>query len=109
VVLFNFGFKEATLTFFTGGQTIFEQTFKGKKQKGGFLGLKGSYQGSFKNTVTVPAGVSEVSIHVVSKDGDYDAVQTIKMPVPGGFVPTLAVQADSDHLTLNWQSAAATK
>jgi serine/threonine-protein kinase len=105
----NYGFKEATFTFFSGGQTLYGDTFKGKKKKGGFLGIKGSYQGSFTHTLTVPAGVSEVSIHVVSKDGDFDAVKAIKMPAPGGFVPTLAVEADGDHLTLSWQNAPAAK
>jgi serine/threonine-protein kinase len=105
----NYGFKEATITFLSGAQTLYTDTFKGKKKKGGFLGIKGSYQGSFTHTITVPAGVSEVSIHVVSKDGDFDAVKSIKMPAPGGFVPTLAVEADTDHLTLSWQNASAAK
>jgi len=107
--VFNFGFKEVSLTFLSGGQPVFEHTYKGKKQKGGFLGLKGSYQGSYKDNFQVPGGVSEISIHVVSKDGDYDAVKSIKMPAPGGFVPTLAVEVDSDHLALNWQNPATTK
>ena len=94
-VLCNFGFKEATFTFSSGGQTLFEETLKGKKKKGGFLGIKGSYEGTFTHTITVPAGASEVSIHVVAKDGATDLSKAIKMPPPGGFVPTLAVEVDS--------------
>jgi hypothetical protein len=101
----NYGFKEATFTFSSGGQTLFEETLKGKKKKGEFLGIKGSYQGSFSHTITVPAGVSQVSIHVLAKNGATDLSKDIKMPPPGGFVPTLAVEADSDHLTANWQSS----
>jgi hypothetical protein len=108
-VLCNFGFKEATFTFSSGGQTLFEETLKGKKKKGGFLGIKGSYEGTFTHTITVPAGASEVSIHVVTKDGATDLSKAIKMPPPGGFVPTLAVEVDADHLSPNWKSSAGAK
>jgi len=104
----NYGLKEATFTFSTGGQSLFEETLKGKKKKGGFLGIKGSYEGTFSHTITVPAGVSQVSVRVVSKDGT-DLTQTIKMPTTGGFVPTLTVQVDSDHMSLNWKNSSAAK
>jgi len=68
------------------------------------LGIKGTYEGSFSHTLTVPAGASEVSLHVESKDGSTDLVKTIKLPAPGGFVPTLAVEADTDHLSLSWKN-----
>jgi hypothetical protein len=101
----NFGLKEATFTFSSGGKTIYEETFKGKKRKKeGFLGLKGSYQGSFSHTITVPAGASDVSLHVVAKEGA-DLSKTIKMPSPGGFIPTLTVDVDSEHLSLNWKGS----
>ncbi|MDR3677536.1 MAG: protein kinase [Acidobacteriota bacterium] len=102
----NYGLKEATFTFSAGGQSLFEETLKGKKKKGGFLGIKGSYEGTFSHTITVPAGASQVSVHVVSKDGT-DLTQTIKMPTSGGFVPTLTVQVDSDHMSLNWKNSPA--
>lgn len=108
-VLCNFGFKEATFTFSSGGQTLLEETLKGKKKKGGFLGIKGSYEGTFTHTITVPAGAPEVSLHVVAKDGATDMSKAIKMPSPGGFVPTLAVEVDADHMTLNWNSSSAAK
>jgi hypothetical protein len=108
-VLCNYDVKEATFAFSGGGQTLFEETLKGKKKKGGFLGIKGSYQGTFTHTITVPAGVPEVSIHVTAKDGATDMTKAIKMPPPGGFVPTLAVEVDSDHLSLNWKSSSGTK
>jgi len=100
----NFGLKEATFTFSSGGKTIFEDTFKGKKtKKEGFLGLKGSYQGSFSHTITVPAGASDVSLHVVAKDG-IDLSKTTKMPPPGGFIPTLIVKVDSE-ISLTWKGS----
>jgi hypothetical protein len=101
----SYGFKEATFTFSSGGQTLFKETLKGKRKKGDFLGIKGTYQGSFSHTITVPAGVSQVSIHVLAKNGATDLSKDIKMPPPGGFVPTLAVETDSDHLSANWQSS----
>ena len=101
----NFGLKEATFTFSAGGKTIYEETFKGKKKKKeGFLGLKGSYQGSFSHTITVPAGASDVSLHVVAKEGA-DLSKSIKMPSPGGFIPTLTVDVDGEHLSLNWKGS----
>ncbi len=105
----NFGFKEATFTFSSGGQTLYGDTVKGKKEKHGFLGIKGSYIGNFTRTITVPAGATEVSVHVEAKDGATDLNKSIKMPAPGGFVPTLAVEVDTDHLALSWQSAPAPK
>jgi hypothetical protein len=108
-VLCNYGLKEATFVFSVGEKPLFEETLKGKKVKGGFLGIKGSYQGTFTHTITVPAGVSEVSIRVLAKDGATDLTKAIKMPPPGGFVPTLAVEADSDHLSLNWKNSSAAK
>jgi hypothetical protein len=77
---------------------------KGKKVKGGFLGIKGSYGGTFSHTITVPAGASQVSVQLVSKDGATDLNKSIAMPPPGGFVPTLNVEVDSEHLSLNWKN-----
>jgi hypothetical protein len=108
-VVCNYGMKEATFVFFGGGHTLFEETLKGKKKKGGFLGIKGSYQGTFSHTITVPAGTPEVSVRVLAKDGGTDASKAIKMPAPGGFVPTLAVEVDSDHLSLNWKGSSSAK
>ena len=105
-VLCNYGLKEARFTVSSGGQSLFQETLKGKKKKEGFLGIKGTYEGSFSHTIIVPAGASEVSLHVESKDGATDLVKTIKLPAPGGFVPTLAVEADTDHLSLSWKSPA---
>jgi hypothetical protein len=104
-VVCNFGLKEAKFTFSGGGKTLYQETQKGKKKKSGFLGIKGSYEGTFSHTLTVPAGVSQVTLHVESKDGSTDVTSTIKMPPPGGFVPTLAVQVDNDHLALNWKGS----
>jgi len=108
-VLCNYSFKEATFTFSSGGQTLLETTLKGKKKKEGFLGIKGSYEGTYSHTITVPAGAAEVSIHVVTRDGATDLIKAIKMPPGGGFVPTLGVEVDNDHLSLNWKNPPAAK
>jgi hypothetical protein len=105
-VVCNYGLKEATFTFSSGSQALYAETSKGKKKKGGFLGIKGSFEGTFSHTITVPAGAAEVSLHVVSRDGATDLSKTIKMPPPGGFVPTLTVEIDSEHLSLSWKSSA---
>jgi serine/threonine protein kinase len=97
-------FKEATITFLAGGQPLFQQTLKGKRKKEGFLGIKGSYEGSFSRTVTIPAGVQEVSVHVVSREKSTNMSKVTKLPPPGGFVPTLNVEADVDNLSLAWKN-----
>ena len=100
----TFTLKEATFIFSGGGKPLHQETEKGKKKKGsGFLGIKGSYEGSFSHTLTVPAGVTQLSVRVESKDGSMDVSNAIKMPAPGGFVPTLAMQVDNEHLTLVWK------
>jgi len=104
-VLCNYGLKEATFTVSGGGVNLFQETYKGKRKKEGFLGIKGSYQGTFTRTITVPAGVPELSVHIVAKDGGTDAVKAIKMPPAGGFVPTLAMEIDSDHFALSWKGS----
>jgi serine/threonine-protein kinase len=100
--------REATVTVSGGGQTLFQGSLKGKK-KGGFLAIKGAYEGTFSRTITVPAGASEVSIHIVTKDGATDLSKVIQMVPPGGFVPTLDVEVDNDHLTLNWGNSSKAK
>jgi hypothetical protein len=105
----NYGLKEATLVFSAGGKALFQETLKGKKVKGGFLGIKGSYQGTFTHTVTVPGGMSEISVHVLARDGATDMTKAIKLPPPGGFIPTLNVDVDNETLTLNWKGTAITK
>ena len=108
-ILCNFSLKEATLIFSAGGQSLFEETLKGKKKKSGFLGIKGSYQGTYTHTFTVPPGASEISIHVVAKDGAVDLTKAITLPQPGGFIPTLAVEIDSDQLSLAWKEPSTAK
>lgn len=100
--------REATVTVSGGSQTLFQGSLKGKK-KGGFLAIKGAYEGTFSRTITVPAGASEVSIHIVTKDGATDLSKVIQMVPPGGFVPTLDVEVDNDHLTLNWGNSSKAK
>jgi hypothetical protein len=100
--------KEATVTVSGGGQTLLQDSLKGKK-KGGFLTIKGVYEGTFSRTITVPGGASEVSIHIVTKDGALDISKAVQMPPSGGFVPTLDVEVENAHLTLNWGSSAKPK
>jgi hypothetical protein len=107
-VVCTFGMKEATFTFTGGGKTLYQETAKAKKKKSGFLGIKGSYEGNVSHTLTVPAGVPQITVHVESKDGSMDVSSAIKMP-PGGFVPTLAVDVENAQLLLSWKNAAATQ
>jgi serine/threonine-protein kinase len=100
--------KEATVTVSGGGQTLFQGSLKGKK-KGGFLAIKGAYEGTLSRTITVPAGASDVSIHIVTKEGATDLSKAIQMAPPGGFVPTLDVEVENDHLTLNWGNSSKPK
>lgn len=101
----NFGLKEATFTFSSGGTPLVQVPAKGsKKKKEGFLGLKGSYEGSFTHTVTVPAGAKQIEVQVISKDGETNLSGTIPMPNPGGFIPTLVVIVDT-KLSLSWKGA----
>jgi hypothetical protein len=100
--------KEATFTVSGGGQTLLQGSLKGKK-KGGFLAIKGAYEGTFSRTITVPGGALDVSIHIVTKDGATDLSKAIQMPPPGGFVPTLDIEVTSDRLTLNWGNASKPK
>jgi len=95
--------KEATYTISGGGQTLYQGVFKGKK-KGGFMGIKGAYEGSFSHTITVPAGAAEVSVHVTTKDRSIELNKAIPMPSAVGFIPTLDVKVAEDHITLAWQS-----
>lgn len=104
----NYDLKEATYTFSAGGQVLFQGAFKGKK-KGGFLGIKGAFEGTFSRTITVPAGAPEVSAHVVTKDGATDLTKVIPMQPPGGFVPTLKVGVGNNQLTLTWESSSGPK
>jgi serine/threonine-protein kinase len=99
----QYDLKEAKYTFSGGGQTLFQGSFKGKK-KGGFLGIKGAYEGTFSRTITVPAGVKEISFHVVSKDGATDLSKSIPLTGPGGFVPTLEATVSEDQISATWQT-----
>jgi hypothetical protein len=104
----NYDLKEAIYTFSAGGQALFQGAFKGKK-KGGFLGIKGAFEGTFSRTITVPGGAPEVSVHVVTKDHATDLSKVIPMVAPGGFVPTLKVGIANNQLTLNWESPSGPK
>ena len=75
---------------------------KGKK-KGGFLGIKGSFAGTFSRTITVPAGARELAVHVVSKDESVDLSKVIPATPPSGPSNTLRVDAGPDRLAVNWQ------
>lgn len=103
----SFDLKEATLVFSAGGQPIIEEYLRGKKIKEGFLGIKGSYQGTFSSNITLPAGTSQLSVRVSIKDGAKYLDKTIPMPPPGGFVPTLAIEVENEQLYLNWKGSSA--
>src|ERR1019366_44750 len=104
----QYDLKEATFTFSGSGQPFFQDNVKGKK-KGGFLGIKGAYEGTFGRTITVPAGVAEISLHVISKDGSTNLTKVVQMAPPGGFVPTLKVEIADNKIAMTWQSSAKPK
>jgi serine/threonine protein kinase len=104
----HYDLKEASYTFSGGGQTLFQGSFKGKR-KGGFFGIKGAYEGSFSRTITIPAGVAEISVRVVTKDGSTDLNRVTALMGPGGFVPTLNVQVTEDKIAATWQNSSKAK
>jgi len=97
--------KEATLTVTTGDKVIFQGKLKGKK-KGGFLGLKGSYTGTFSKTVTLPADARDLSVRVVSADGAMDLNKTLTTLPPPDPTLTLLVEVGPDHLNVGWRPPA---
>jgi len=99
------GLKEGTLTVLSGQQVIFKGTLKGKK-KGGFLGIKSGYAGTFGGTVLIPPSAQALTVRVVTKDGSTDLSRTTPSPPAGGVMPMLQVEVTRDNLALNWQASA---
>ena len=97
--------KEATLTISTGDKVVFQGKLKGKK-KGGFLGIKGSYRGTFSETLTLPADARDLSVRVVSADGAVDLNKTLTTLPPPDPTLTLLVDVGRDHLNVGWQPSA---
>lgn len=99
----TFELQEATLTVSAGGQAILNKTLKGKK-KGGLLGLKGKYVGSFSVPIRIPRGARELLLHVVTSDGSVDLTKKVPIEPPTGASQDLHVVVTSEHLTPEWHS-----
>ena len=95
--------KEGTLTVASGGQVIFEGTLKGKK-KGGFLGIKSGFAGTFARSIQIPTGAQDLTVRVVTKDGSTDLSRMAAPPPTGGAIPMLQVEVNLNKLALNWQA-----
>jgi len=100
--------KEGKLTVTAGGQEILQAPLKGKK-KGGFIGIKGGYEGFLSRSLTVPPGARDLAVHVSSSDGAIDLSQPISLPPPAGSSPVLEVIVKRDGIQLNWRAPAASK
>jgi hypothetical protein len=95
--------KEGTLTVSSGDQVILEGTLKGKK-KGGFLGIKSGFAGTFARSIQIPSSAQVLTVRVVTKDGSTDLSQTITLPPSGAATPMLQVEVKLNGLDLNWQA-----
>jgi len=94
--------KEAVLTIRSKGATVYQGNLKGKK-KGGFLGIKGTYEAMVKRPITIPAGAQELDLHVSSKEGGLELDGKITGAAPPGPSATLRVEEKAGHLTAGWQ------
>lgn len=94
----------ATLTVSNGNQVLSQWSIKGRRQ-GGFLGIKSGHKGTFSRSMTLPEGVREFSVRVVSADGSFDLSSSpISAAPPAGALPVLRVDVSGSHLTVNWQA-----
>jgi serine/threonine-protein kinase len=95
--------KEGTLFVSSGGRRIIKEPLMGKK-KGGFLGIKSGFAGTFARSIRIPTGAQELTVRVVTEDGSTDLSQTIPLPASGGAIPVLQVEVNLNKLALNWQA-----
>ena len=95
--------KEGTLFVSSGDQVISKGPLKGKK-KGGFLGIKSGFAGTFARSIKIPTSAQNLTVRVVTKDGSSDLSQTISLPPSGGAIPMLQVEVNLNKLALNWQA-----
>jgi serine/threonine protein kinase len=94
--------KEAVLTVQSDGATIYQGNLIGKK-KGGFLGIKGTYEAMVKRPITIPAGARELDLHVSSKESSLELDGKVTGAPPPDPSATLRVEAKDGHLTAGWQ------
>ncbi len=94
----------AILTVSNGNQVLSQWSIKGKKQ-GGFLGIKSGHKGTFSRSMTIPEGVRELSVRVVSADGSFDLSSSpVSATPPAGALPILKVDVSGSRLNVNWQA-----
>ncbi|PYV09615.1 MAG: hypothetical protein DMG23_10300 [Acidobacteria bacterium] len=95
--------EDATLIVSSGPQVISQWPLKGRK-KGGFLGMKATHTGTLSRSMTIPLGVRQLSVRVVSRGGSFDLSKVIAPP-PTGSSATLRVTVAGERLTVDWQVA----
>jgi hypothetical protein len=95
--------KEGTLFVSSGGRRIIKEPLIGKK-KGGFLGIKSGFAGTFAMSIPVPTGAQDLTVRVVTKDGSSDLSRMTTLPPSGGAIPLLQVEVNLNKLALNWQA-----
>jgi len=95
--------EDATLIVSSGPQVISQWPLKGRK-KGGFLGMKATHTGTLSRSMTIPLGVRQLSVRVVSRGGSFDLSKVIAPP-PTGSSATLRVIIAGERLTVDWQVA----
>jgi hypothetical protein len=98
------GLKDGALTISSGDHVIFAGTLKGKK-RGGFLGIKSGYAGTFERSIQIPSSAQLLTVRVVTKDGSTDLSGMTAPPPAGGAIPMLQVEVTHDKLALNWQAS----
>ncbi len=95
--------KEGMLTVSSGRRIIWEGELKGRK-RGGFLGIRGAYEGLLKRPVTIPGKADQLAVHVVAPDG-IDLKGSIAAAPPSGPGATLRIAISAGQLTVGWQTS----
>src|SRR2546428_13022127 len=90
--------EDATLIVSSGPQVISQWPLKGRK-KGGFLGMKATHTGTLSRSMTIPLGVRQLSVRVVSRGGFFALSQEIAPP-PTGSSATPRGSIARERLTL---------
>ena len=103
-LLCNHDLKEGVLTVSSGARIIWEGKLKGKK-RGGFLGIKGAYEGQLTRPVTIPRKADQLVVHVVAPEG-VELKGSIAAAPPSGARPALRIGISAGQLTLGWQTTA---
>jgi eukaryotic-like serine/threonine-protein kinase len=93
--------EEATLSLSAEGRSVFRTLLKGRKA-GKLFGLRHGYKGTFIKPIDIPAGLSNLTVHIESGDGSINLTRSITLAAANGKTPVLHVNASSKELELNW-------